>query len=162
VINHTKDIACDIKPKVNKYIEKHSQQDCFKYNENLEINEDEVYEKVMLEIEEDKKIKSTWAKAFAQSQGDENKAKALYINLRVDECKKHIIKKVTSPLVQKHNIDNKQESEIEKLLQKKNKNQLTTFEKARLDYLIDYNKRTLNNSLSTSTLEVCKIPIFKS
>jgi hypothetical protein len=64
----------------------------YKKNRNLQGNdnsdtllEDEIYEKVMLEIEEDKKVKSTWAKAFAQSQGDENKAKALYISLRVQE-----------------------------------------------------------------------------
>ena len=52
------------------------------------INEDEIYEKIMIEIENDKKIKSTWAKSFAQSNGDENKANALYINLRIEEIKK--------------------------------------------------------------------------
>mgnify|MGYP007032857629 CR=1 FL=1 len=39
----------------------------------------------MLEIEEDRKVKSTWAKAFAQSDGDENKAQAMYITFRVNE-----------------------------------------------------------------------------
>ena len=43
-------------------------------NQKFEIlSEDEIYEKIMLEIEEDKKVKSTWAKAFAQMNGDEIK-----------------------------------------------------------------------------------------
>ena len=41
----------------------------------------------MLEIEENKKVKSTWAKALAQSDGDDKKADSLYINLRVTQIK---------------------------------------------------------------------------
>ena len=37
----------------------------------------------MLEIEEDRKIKGTWARALAQSEGNKDKAESLYINLRV-------------------------------------------------------------------------------
>ena len=55
---------------------------------NFEINEDNIYEQVMVEIEENKKVKSAWAKALAQSQGDENKAKALYIPMRVQEIQR--------------------------------------------------------------------------
>ena len=52
-------------------------------NTNLEIDEDAIYEQVMIEIEEEKKIKSTWAKALSKSDGDYKKAESLYINLRV-------------------------------------------------------------------------------
>lgn len=86
VYNHSKDIANEIKPTINEYKERHSTTK----NENQttkimnsEINEDEIYEKIMIEIEEDKKVKSTWAKALAQSDGDDKKAESLYINLRV-------------------------------------------------------------------------------
>lgn len=87
VYNHSKDIVNDIKPAINEYKEKHSTTK----NENqttkiinLEINEDEIYEKIMIEIEEDKKIKSTWAKALAQSDGDDKKAESLYIKFRFE------------------------------------------------------------------------------
>ena len=108
VVNHTKDIACDIKPKIHEYIEKHSDLECEdkdivtdNYNDIHKLSEDEIYEKIMLEIEEDKKIKSTWAKAFSQSAGDENKAKALYINLRVEEIKIEEERKINQILKEK-------------------------------------------------------------
>jgi len=91
VINHTKDIACDIKPKVNEYIDKHSNIECDNYQTNVPTNsniniikEEEFYEKALSEIEEDTKIKSTWAKALSLSNGDEVKANSLYIKLRVE------------------------------------------------------------------------------
>ena len=87
VYNHSKDIVNDIKPAINEYKEKHSTTK----NENQttkiinsEINEDEIYEKIMIEIEEDKKVKSTWAKALAQSDGDKDKAESIYIKFRVE------------------------------------------------------------------------------
>lgn len=61
---------------------------------NSEINEDEIYEKIMIEIEEDKKVKSTWAKALAQSDGDKNKAESIYIKMRVDEIQSEIYKNI--------------------------------------------------------------------
>ena len=51
------------------------------------INDFEIYEKIMIEIETDNEIKSTWAKALSQSDGDDKKANSLYINLRVQEIK---------------------------------------------------------------------------
>ncbi len=93
VINHSKDIASEIKPALNEYKEKHNSLNTIKketmtiVSNNLEINEDEIYEQIMIEIEEDKKIKSTWAKALAQSDGDDKKANSLYINLRVEKIK---------------------------------------------------------------------------
>ena len=51
---------------------------------SIDINEDEIYEQVMIEVEQDNKVKSTWAKALSQSDGDDKKAQSLYIKLRVD------------------------------------------------------------------------------
>jgi hypothetical protein len=114
VVNHAKDTACNIKPSLNEYVEKHSNNNCYdniqeENNTNIsdkkstsnqeydnlintdtvdnknEINENKIYEKVMIEIEEDKKVKSIWAKVFSQSDGDINKAQALYIKTRVND-----------------------------------------------------------------------------
>jgi len=64
-------------------------------NENsMLMTEDEIYEKIMLEIEEDNKIKSTWAKVLSQSDGDKDKAESLYINLRFQLIKAENINQV--------------------------------------------------------------------
>jgi len=88
-----KEIATqDITSKVDNYFDTYSQ---VKYNDitlenntNIEkLSENNIYEKVMLEIEEEKKVKATWARAFSQVNGNINQAQALYINLRVEELK---------------------------------------------------------------------------
>jgi len=91
VYNHTKDIASEIKPTINEYREKHQTSKTDTSNISS-IDEDAIYEKVMIEIEENNKVKSTWAKALAQSEGDRDKAEALYINLRFEKLKKEFIK----------------------------------------------------------------------
>ena len=81
VYNHSKDIVNDIKPAINEYKEKH--QTNKKDTSNISsIDEDKIYEKVMLEIEEDNKVKSTWARALAQSEGNKDKAESIYIKER--------------------------------------------------------------------------------
>ncbi len=98
VYNHSKDIASEIKPALNEYKEKHSysntssKETITTISNNLEISEDEIYEKIMIEIEEDKKVKSTWAKALAQSDGDRDKAESLYIKSRFIDIKNEIKK----------------------------------------------------------------------
>ena len=96
VINHSKDILNESKSVINEYKEKHNSLNTIEketmttVSNNLEKNEDEIYEiyeQIMMEIEEDKKVKSTWAKALAQSDGDDKKANSLYINLRVEKIK---------------------------------------------------------------------------
>ena len=94
VYNHVKDLSCEIKPIINEYKEKHSNSNFNSQSisntysnisdNTIELNEDEIYEKIMLEIEEDKKVKSTWARALSQSDGNKEKAESLYIKLRVD------------------------------------------------------------------------------
>ena len=98
VINHSKDIVNEIKPVINEYKEKHNSLNTIEketmtiVSNNLEINEDEIYEQIMIEIEEDKKVKSTWAKALAQSDGDRDKAESLYIKFRFIDIKNEIKK----------------------------------------------------------------------
>lgn len=101
VYNHAKDLSNEIKPAINEYKEKHitsnftpSSTTSNNISNNLNISgnivtldENEIYEKIMLEIEEDKKVKSTWAKALAQSDGNKDKAESLYINMRFEELK---------------------------------------------------------------------------
>lgn len=82
VYNHTKDIANEIKPTINEYKEKHQTNKTDTSNISS-INEDEIYEKVLLEIEENNKVKSTWARALAQSEGNKDKAESIYIKERV-------------------------------------------------------------------------------
>jgi hypothetical protein len=73
---------------INEYKEKHSTTK----NENkiTDISESKIYEDIMLEIEQDNKVKSTWAKALSQSDGNKAKAESLYINFRVEELKKEL------------------------------------------------------------------------
>lgn len=92
VYNHAKDLSNEIKPAINEYKEKHITSNNNFDNSNISennpiLNEDKIYEKIMLEIEEDKKVKSTWAKALAQSDGNKDKAESLYINMRFEELK---------------------------------------------------------------------------
>lgn len=84
VYNHAKDIAAEVKPAINEYKQKHTISQVQVENQDVDlVDEDTIYEQVMLEIEEDRKVKSTWAKALAQSDGDREKTEALYIKLRV-------------------------------------------------------------------------------
>lgn len=65
----------EIKPTINEYKEKHRslkttvEETSITISNNSEMNEDEIYEEIMIEIEENKKVKSTWAKALAQNDG---------------------------------------------------------------------------------------------
>ena len=87
VYNHSKDIINGIKPAINEYKENHTSSNNNSLNNNIIVNESKIYEDIMNEIEQDKKIKSTWAKALSQSDGNKDKAEALYISMRFDELK---------------------------------------------------------------------------
>ncbi len=82
VYNHSKDIVNEIKPTINKYKETHSTTK--NENQTTEITEDEIYEKIMIEIEQNNKVKSTWARALSQSDGNKDKSESLYIEMRFD------------------------------------------------------------------------------
>jgi hypothetical protein len=84
VYNHTKDIAAEVKPAISEYKQKHtSSQIQVESQDVYSVDDDKVYEQVILEIEEDKKVKATWARALSQADGDKDKAEALYIQFRV-------------------------------------------------------------------------------
>ena len=51
-------------------------------------------EQAWSEVEENKQIKSIWAKAFTQSEGNSEKTKAIYMKLRVDSLKKEAEEKI--------------------------------------------------------------------
>jgi len=48
-----------------------------------EIDEDALYEQAFNEMEGDKRVVATWSRAFAEAGGEDQKAKALYIQARV-------------------------------------------------------------------------------
>lgn len=50
-------------------------------------NDDLLFEYVLEEMEDDVIVKSSWAKALAYSEGNENKAKSLYMQYRVQSIK---------------------------------------------------------------------------
>jgi len=96
VYNHTKDIAIEVKPTIDDYKQKHATSQIPVQSEDINeapakdtdlLNDDAIYEQVMLEIEEDKKVKATWARALAQSDGNKDRAEALYIQFRIDTIK---------------------------------------------------------------------------
>ena len=136
VINHSKELVQEVKPTINNYIQKHNKIDEIVIKDNLkveDINEDEIYEQVLHEIEKDDKVKSTWAKALSQSDGDDKKAQSLYIKLRVDfliEEKKKIIEN------QKREYEEleKKRVEHERLEQEKVENERREREKLESNY----------------------------
>jgi len=98
VKNHAQDIAEDAKENLEEYKEEHQTRKnqttetilTSKHEESAieSIDEDALYEQAMDEIENDTKVKSLWAKSFANSEGNDERAKALYIHYRVDYLKK--------------------------------------------------------------------------
>ncbi len=58
----------------------------FLVNRKIKIEvSDNAYEEALMEIESNKIVKKTWAKAFSMSGGDELKTKAEYIKIRAKE-----------------------------------------------------------------------------
>ena len=57
-------------------------------------SEDSLYEQALIEVEENKQIKSLWGKALAQSGGDESRTKSLYIQMRVEAIEQEILNKI--------------------------------------------------------------------
>ena len=94
VYNHSKDIINGIKPAINEYKETHTLPNNDSQNNNTSIDESKIYEDIMIEIEQDNKVKSTWAKALSQSDGNRDKSESLYIKMRFDEIKEEYIKNI--------------------------------------------------------------------
>ncbi len=53
----------------------------------IDISTDSMYEKALEELNDNKPHKASWARAFSEAEGDETKAKALYIEIRVVHLK---------------------------------------------------------------------------
>lgn len=90
-------------------------------------NDNVFYEEALTEIEEDKKVKATWGKALAQSGGDEKKAIALYIQMRVEAIS--LGKKISQERAEKIYV----ESEKQKLQYLKDENEKNS--KISIDYI---------------------------
>ena len=61
---------------------------------SLQLGEEDVYAAAMSEVNSDARRPGVWAKALADSDGDESKCKALYIRLRVQQEKDRILKEI--------------------------------------------------------------------
>ena len=59
-----------------------------------QIDEDALFEQAFNEIADDEKIVGTWSRAYSEAKGQEQEAKALYIQLRVDALKKQLLEKL--------------------------------------------------------------------
>jgi uncharacterized membrane protein YhaH (DUF805 family) len=56
-----------------------------------EMDGDALYEQAFNEMQADKTVVATWSRAFSEAEGDEQKAKALYISARVASLKQEIL-----------------------------------------------------------------------
>ena len=150
VINHSKDIVSEIKPAISGYREKHSS----KTISTSTINEDDIYEKIMIEIEEDKKVKSTWAKALSQSDGDDKKAQSLYIKMRVDLLKEEKLKDLKNEFEEEIKEIHK-EVLFDKNIEKDLLSSITEIDKLSLQYKLDNNYELLmgNEVIDINTKE---------
>ena len=57
------------------------------------MDEEKIYSTIAKEIESNKLKKGLWTKAFSESEGDENKTKALYIKSLVSQEKNNYSRK---------------------------------------------------------------------
>jgi hypothetical protein len=71
-----------------------SQPDEINMTPTDEINEDALYEQAFNELQGDEKVIATWSRSFAEAEGEEEKAKALYISARVEAQKKELYAKL--------------------------------------------------------------------
>jgi len=123
VYNHAKEVASEVKPMVEKYKQSHTTAQPINEEQSIttvaSVNDDEIYEQVMLEIEEDRKVKSAWARALSQADGDKDKAEALYIQFRVKAIKDGIEANIAYQI--KCEEDNKEkEKKLQLFLEKYN------------------------------------------
>lgn len=82
-------------------------------------NDDALYEQAMTEIEEDTKVRGIWAKALANSDGNIDRAKSMYIQMRVQSLKidnkSNVASKPDSEKIQEFSTNKLQSSECNTL-----------------------------------------------
>jgi len=57
----------------------------------VDISTDSMYEKALEELDDNNPHKASWARAFSEAEGDETKAKAFYIEIRVANIKAKLL-----------------------------------------------------------------------
>jgi uncharacterized membrane protein YhaH (DUF805 family) len=68
-----------------------TEPDVMRANFNDLVDEDALYEQAFNEMEGGKRVVAAWSRAFAEAAGDEQKAKALYIQSRVVALKQELL-----------------------------------------------------------------------
>jgi len=110
------------------------------------IDDDELYQQALEELDNDQKVAATWSRSFAEASGDEQKAKAYYIQLRVAGLK------APAELKRKEIEQEKQEAVEAAELKKKEierKKQEEIEAKERVDSLQKEKKRNIKNGFIT-------------
>jgi hypothetical protein len=79
-----------------------------------EIDEDALYEQAFNEMEGDKRVVATWSRAFAEAGGEDQKAKALYIQARVASLKQGLLEMSEKEEAQRKAEEEAAAKEIEK------------------------------------------------
>ena len=82
VVTKPIELVVNNKDKISNFITK-------KNNTFTSVEEEKIYERVSKEFSENKK-EGLWTKALIQSEGDENKAKYIYMKLRAEHLTKEI------------------------------------------------------------------------
>jgi hypothetical protein len=82
VVTKPIELVVNNKDKISNFITK-------KNNTFTSVEEEKIYERVSKEFSENKK-EGLWTKALIQSEGDENKAKYIYMKLRAEQLTKEL------------------------------------------------------------------------
>jgi len=78
-----------------------------------DMNDDAFYDEVAKEMQEDRLVPGVWTRAFAEADGDENRAKATYIKVRVGQLSKEAEEK--KRVAEKQRIAEEKQFEEEEL-----------------------------------------------
>jgi hypothetical protein len=111
-----------------------------------------LYEYVFDELEEGYKVKGLWAKAIAMSEGNENKAKSLYMQYRVQDIKDYFTSlKIAYEELSKTQIDKKLKNLEKEPIKVSECKDLTKNEK---DFLLKYNQTTLTDNVEITNSRI--------
>ncbi len=131
----------------------------------LNIDENQFYEQAIDELEANAEIKGLWAKSFAISEGNEVKAKAMYIDLRAKELIQAAIvkEKLRLDIINKENILSEADNEktAKDLSIKKEQEELKKIEKDRLDQKEEDTQNMLIGYLSMIVIVIVLWVLYK-
>lgn len=89
------------------------------------LTERKLYEAVMIEIERGERDYGVWGQAIVESDGNEQKAKAIYIQLRVSALR--------DDMILEHETNEREKVEAEKRRQEEDEKKKLEFQRLRLD-----------------------------